>query len=1058
MKNYILLLFFLFPIYLLGQIDTEFWFAAPDITQGHANESRRDSTVYIVMTTFSQPSTVIISQPANFDFQPIEVTIPANSVRTVNLGHFLSMIETKPPNTIRNTGLLIRATKPITAYYEVRGNANTDIWALKGKNSLGTKFYVPFQNEYQNNQSLGGKFYQPPPRSGFVVMATKNNTQVSITPTKDILGHAGGETFTITLNRGETYYCESLDGTPENHFGGTLVESNKEITVTIKDDMVDVDPSNDGGADIIGDQLVAMEYLGTEHILIKGTLMQNADRGVICATQDNTEVYLDGEEEPVAILNAGEQHMFTPQYSATYIYTTHPVTVLQITGHNDQVAGAIIPALGCTGSNQVGFVRGSSSPFYLNLTIKAGSEGNFELNGDPNLIPASAFSPVPGTNGEYVFARISYSTAQVPVNQAMLVSNMGDELFHLGFTNVSGAAANFGYFSAFSYLNIGTTAEVCLNDSLVLDAGPGKTAYNWSTGENSQTITVYQPGTYTVEVLSGSNCYATDTIHVEYYNLPVDLGPNDTICENATTTLYIDGYYSFSWQDGSTENYFEVTQPGIYWVDVADYQGCALRDSIEIFTSPKPETPTIQGQTTYCQGETINLFMDDYGDVSYKFVLPSGEVVHTQNLTIENAEVNQGGNYYAVYTLEGCETDSAMVEVEIIPVVEVNLGEDISVCDGEEVVLNPQLTNVEFEWQDGSTLPTFTPTQTGTYHVTITDANNCSASDTIHVEFREIPINPLIIGETSYCEGDPISLATEPQENATFIWTFPGGSESESGPDLIFFQSSTSHTGTFSVQVVLNNCESEIDEVEVVVHQNPDIILANDTTTCNGTEIEISAPEGFETYHWSNDETTQNITVGAGIFEVTVLDANGCTGSATIEISAQGPVADFEVTPGLEGIPGDQFAFDDLSSPGEVDIVSWKWNFGDGQIDILQNTIYGFQEPGNYLVTLTVNDEMGCEDTKSENIIIKIFEEFMIPEAFSPNGDGINDVFEITGLQEIPNAKIHIFNRWGATVYENNNYGNGNFWDGKDCPDGTYFYILELPNAKPISGSVTIAR
>ncbi len=355
MKYYLLFLLFLAPFLSQAQIDTEFWFGAPDLTRGTANESRRDSTVYMVVSTLNQASEVTISQPANLSFEPIVVSLGPNSVQQINLGNFLSLIETKPANTILNTGLLVRATKPITAYYEVRSQNNTDLWSLKGKNSLGLKFYVPFQTEFQNNQTLNGSPYIPGPRSGFIVMASKNNTTVSITPSIDIVDHLGGETFTVLLNRGQTYFCEALDGTPGNHPGGSKVESDKEVTVTIKDDMVDVDPSNDGGADVIGDQLVAYQYLGTEHILIDGSLSNDSDRGVICATEDNTEIFIDGVS--VITLNEGEQHIFSPDGAASFIQGSAPIVVLQITGASDQIAGAVIPPLGCTGSNQVGFVR-----------------------------------------------------------------------------------------------------------------------------------------------------------------------------------------------------------------------------------------------------------------------------------------------------------------------------------------------------------------------------------------------------------------------------------------------------------------------------------------------------------------------------------------------------------------------------------------------------------------------------------------------------------------------------------------------------------------------------
>ena len=1056
MKYYLLFLVFISPFLVQAQIDTEFWFGAPDVTKGTLSEPRRDSTVYMVMSTFNQPAVVTISQPANLAFEPIVINIPANDVKTQNLGLFLSQIKTAPANTVLNTGLLIRSTAPITAYYEVRGSSNTDLWALKGKNSMGTKFYVPSQYEYQNNQTLGNKFYSPPPRSGFIIMATKNNTSVSITPTKDILGHTGGETFTVNLNRGQTYYCEALDGSPENHFGGTLVESTKDITITIKDDMVDVDPSNDGGADIIGDQLVAYQYLGTEHILIDGSLTNDSDRGVVCATEDNTEIFIDGDPTPVAILNAGEQYMFNPSGAASFVRSSAPVSLLQVTGASDQVAGAIIPPLGCTGSNQVGFVRGSSGTFYLNLTIRAGSEGQFELNGNPNLINASDFSPVPGTDGDYVFAQINFGIAEVPVNAANIVTNFSDELFHLGIINIRGAAANFGYFSAFSYLNIGKNFEVCLNDSLMLDAGPGKTAYLWSNGATTQTTMIYEPGIYSVEVYSGTDCFATDSIEVEYYQLPVDLGPNDTICENTSLTLTIDGYYNFLWQDGSTENYFEVTEPGTYYVDVSDYQGCALRDSIQIAMSPRPITPEVSGDTVYCEGETISLFMNDFDNAQYRYILPSGEMISGQNLSLENAIPAQSGMYYAFYIEDGCESFTDSMELMVRPMPIFDLGEDISVCSDQDVTLDPQISGGTFEWQDGSTGTTFNPQESGTYYVTFTDGYNCSAIDTIEVEFRQIPENPVITGEISYCAGETIVLQTPTQTGAVYTWTYPNGDTVESGPELSIPNADLLMSGTYSLQVNLNNCLSEVDDIGLVVYPNPTFELQSDTTICNDTQIEISGPAGFESYSWTNEATTQIIQGGAGIYLLTVTDANGCVGSDQTEIFEQGPTANFTVLPSLNGRPTTIFSFEDNSSPGNFNITTWFWDFGDGHIDLNQNATYGFDAIGNFPVTLTIQDELGCEDKFIE--IVTTTADFKIPQGFSPNGDGINDRFEIPGLELLSGVNIQIFNRWGGIVFESNSYGPGNYWDGKDSPDGTYFYILKLPNAKPISGSVTIAR
>ena len=153
---------------------------------------------------------------------------------------------------------------------------------------------------------------------------------------------------------------------------------------------------------------------------------------------------------------------------------------------------------------------------------------------------------------------------------------------------------------------------------------------------------------------------------------------------------------------------------------------------------------------------------------------------------------------------------------------------------------------------------------------------------------------------------------------------------------------------------------------------------------------------------------------------------------------------------------GSIFNFADNSQPGLYPLITWLWEFGNGNIDINQNTNYSYDQSGTFPVTLTIQDELGCEDKTVQ--VITVREQFKIPDGFSPNGDGINDVFEIQGLEGISGASIQIFNRWGAVVFESSNYVPGQFWDAKNNTDGTYFYILKMPNAKPVSGSVTISR
>ncbi len=173
-----------------AQIDQEFWFAPPDLTQGTQGEINggafRDRPIQLVISTLVDPAQVTIWQPANLSFQPIVVNLAASATQTVNLTQWINQIETRFVDSVMNTGILVRSTAPVTAYYELGAAANRDLIALKGKNATGTLFYTPFQTLWENARTLGGSPYIPQPRTGFAIVATDDTTNVTITPKIDI--------------------------------------------------------------------------------------------------------------------------------------------------------------------------------------------------------------------------------------------------------------------------------------------------------------------------------------------------------------------------------------------------------------------------------------------------------------------------------------------------------------------------------------------------------------------------------------------------------------------------------------------------------------------------------------------------------------------------------------------------------------------------------------------------------------------------------------------------------------------------------------------------------
>ena len=299
----------------LAQTGTKFWFAAPEVTSQHNDAG---PTLRFTNTSKTLPCHVTVSLPANPAITPIPLVILANSAVSLVLDvaphNIKDSIENKPTNKVLNKGIYIESDIPITAYYEVNNSNNNEIFALKGANGLGQEFYIPLTNNpaYENNI-----FASVPAYATFDIVATLNNTQVQILTHVPVDGHAANVPFTITLNKGQTYSCGAITGEywkPVNHPSGSVVLSDKPIAITVKDDSdhAQAGQGTSGCYDLIGDQIVPVDIVGTDYIVIKGQLsIGNNESFNILATQNNTKVYVNGNATPVATLFAGQTYYQT---------------------------------------------------------------------------------------------------------------------------------------------------------------------------------------------------------------------------------------------------------------------------------------------------------------------------------------------------------------------------------------------------------------------------------------------------------------------------------------------------------------------------------------------------------------------------------------------------------------------------------------------------------------------------------------------------------------------------------------------------------------------------
>ncbi|MCB0774627.1 MAG: IgGFc-binding protein, partial [Flavobacteriales bacterium] len=224
-----------FPYLLLAQTGTEFWVAPPDVTYLHNTPG--DEPIFFNVTAGNAAAVVTIAQPANPGFNggsPIVLNVPANSSVRYNMTSLKAQLETRPTNTVCNTGLHITSTANITCYYESSNTNNPDIIALKGANGLGTEFYIPLHKHAPfHNHDFGNNANKA--FASFDIVATEDNTTVLINSPVDVDGHPALTPFVITLNKGQTYSCaNTLYATytdPTKHPSGAAVLSDKPIAI-----------------------------------------------------------------------------------------------------------------------------------------------------------------------------------------------------------------------------------------------------------------------------------------------------------------------------------------------------------------------------------------------------------------------------------------------------------------------------------------------------------------------------------------------------------------------------------------------------------------------------------------------------------------------------------------------------------------------------------------------------------------------------------------------------------------------------------------------------------
>ena len=262
-----------------------------------------------------------------------------------------------------------------------------------------------------------------------------------------------------------------------------------------------------------------------------------------------------------------------------------------------------------------------------------------------------------------------------------------------------------------------------------------------------------------------------------------------------------------------------------------------------------------------------------------------------------------------------------------------------------------------------------------------------------------------------------------------------------------------------------NNC-ARIESITVSSEDTVDVDAGEDVAICSGESIQLLGA-GVGTPSWDpspflSDETILD-PLASGMtstntFVLTITETvspYGCYNKDSVTVTLH-PLMGLEVIEDTFVIEGHSIRLETTGGP--FDQYRWEPETGLDNSSV-PDPIATPMVPTRYVV-FAINS-YGCEEV--DDVFIDVIEDIQAYNVFSPNGDGINEYFEIRNADRFPEILVEVYSRWGDQLYSNVGYDSGELWDGttggKEVPMGTYYYILiPYPGAKPISGNVTIIR
>lgn len=705
----------------------------------------------------------------------------------------------------------------------------------------------------------------------------------------------------------------------------------------------------------------------------------------------------------------------------------------------------------------------------------------------------------------YTFSDTGIYTIPITITDPVAIENCSKtQALLLSVLVKAGPEANFNY-----------ATSTCLTDSIQFSGiSPNPTEFEkwiWDFGDNT-TDSIANPvkkyalaGNYTTKmtvVRSVDGCTADTSKNITVYGLPqASFEPQVTIClpnGNASFTNQstiadsnqLPLQYEWQFGDGKTSSITEPTHnyssAGVFTVllKAISAKGCIDTVSKTIKVNPAPKASFNISSGSICQNNEIRFTNASNANgasiITWQWNFGDGQISADTNTAHVYTTDGKFDAKLVIYSAEGC-SDSTIKTITVYknPVADFSTSTQ-AICQGKNVAFTSTSTNVtKWDWSFGdggfstNSQPNHQYNNSGNFtaKLKVATTEGCVDSTTAAIAVNENPTAAFLISDTAVCQNADITFSSSSLPTsagiATWNWNM-GDGDTITGSSLTH---QYENAGTFTVKLHITTTTGCTDSTTrlITIAQGPQVSLENSADAiCPGETITFTGkgiPDntGITGWAWNfgDGSTATGINPSknytrAGIFNITLTATNdgGCA-SPTIEKQITvNPAPRVDAGPDVVTNLGTPVTLQ-ASTNGDLSTIKWTPAVYLSATNILKPVATVSADQWYYL---TVSGLGNCTATDSVRISIQQPLQY-IPNAFSPNGDGINDTWGIPYMEQYPAMRLTIFDRWGSQVFNSSQQAirwNGKN-KGKEAPIGVYYFIAN-DGDKKLSGSITLLR